>query len=339
MDRGSFIRKIFNDACNENPQINFNVCFNTFLQAYAYCGCYFTEPDQIYNCANVELQINAGSGKQFGPAPSSTILSSALLNGPIAPPSATLSDIPQSVPSDVPVFSPRQSSSLIAASTAFITSTLVVTSCDDDVLDCPATTFLSTSAVVSSTWACESDGCIVPPSSLPPAPEPTSEWVCPIGSCDIPSLPPTPVAETSPYLVASTGIPISDVTATTTPATTSASTGVPSNSDTIHTPASAVTASPTGTPGSDVASNSIAGGQQSTSTILSTIPVTRTTTITSCPATVMPCPSGYSSESIYTTNTMNTIFSCDGGCEGSGPTKLGECVVRKRTRILTKREL
>ncbi|KAL8914846.1 MAG: hypothetical protein Q9171_000682 [Xanthocarpia ochracea] len=297
------------------------------LQAYAYCGCYFVEPDQIFNCANVELQINGGSGKMFGPAPSSTILSSALLNGPIAPSSATLSNIPTSVPTNVPLFSPRQSSSLVAASTAFITSTTVVTSCTSDgVTNCPATTIVSSAAVVSSTWTCGPEGCIIPPSSLPPiikiATDTPLSMECPPGSCDIPS-----------YISIPTDYMAPDETPLPTAAITSSSPGdgIPASAGTL------ATAIPT-TPPVVVASPS--SNSQSTTTSLSTVAITRTSTITICPSTVTACPLGaYSSEVTYTTSTVNTILSCNGGCEGMGPSKMGECVVREKVKVLTRREL
>lgn len=72
-----------------------------------------------------------------------------------------LSDIPPSVPSDVPVFSPGQNNSLVPISTTFIASTFVVTLCTEEVWNCPTTTYFSLLAVVSSTLACESEGCTV----------------------------------------------------------------------------------------------------------------------------------------------------------------------------------
>lgn len=68
-----------------------------------------------------------------------------------------------------------------------------------------------------------------------------------------------------------------------------------------------------------VASTPGSGCKQSTTTVLSTVLVTRTSTITSCPAIVTPCFAGYLTESIYTTSTLRTIFSC----KGSRPIKLG----------------
>ncbi|KAL8701746.1 MAG: hypothetical protein Q9201_004749 [Fulgogasparrea decipioides] len=287
---------VFTDACNENPQNDFNECFNSLItyaqdsalstcaryytiyndclvannysetactdsrvgyvycsnytvQAYAYCGCWFALPDQLYNCANVELQINGG--KQFAPAPTASIVSSAILQGPLAPPSATLSNIPQGVPSDVPVFSPRQSSTLVPT-TVLSTSTIVTTSCGSDAVSCPAVTYSSTFPVPSSYWACGPGGCVVPPSSLAP---------------------PAPVA----------------------------------------------------TPVSAVAS----GSKQSTSTTVTSVPVTRTITTTG--------PGGSVGVGIYTTAAASTLLSCDGGCS-EGPSKVGECVVRKRTRVLGSHE-
>ncbi|KAL8916217.1 MAG: hypothetical protein Q9172_006397, partial [Xanthocarpia lactea] len=305
---------VFRDACNENPQNSLTVCFNTLvryaqisatdtcsryytlynnclvlndysetvcadaragyvycsnytLQAYAYCGCYFVEPDQIFNCANVELQINGGSGKMFGPAPSSTILSSALLNGPIAPSSATLSNIPTSVPTNVPLFSPRQSSSLVAASTAFITSTTVVTSCTSDgVTNCPATTIVSSAAVVSSTWTCGPEGCIIPPSSLPPiikiATDTPLAMECPPGSCDIPSY----ISIPTDYMVAPDETPLPTAAAAITSSSPGGGGGIPVSAGTLPT-----TAIPTITPSSM---------SQKTTTSLSTVAITRTSTIT-----------------------------------------------------------
>lgn len=79
-----------------------------------------------------------------------------------------------------------------------------------------------------------------------------------------------------------------------------------------------------------------------TSTILTTVPVTRTSTITSCPAAAAtPCSSaghGYSSESVYTTTTVRTVLSCDGGCD-AGPSRVGECVVRTRAKVERRGEL
>ncbi|KAL8775679.1 MAG: hypothetical protein Q9209_000175 [Squamulea sp. 1 TL-2023] len=317
------------------------------IQAYAYCGCYFVEPEQIYNCANVELQINGGAGKQFGPAPSSTILSSALLNGPIAPPSATLSSIPLSIPSDVPVFSPRQTSSLVPASTAFITSTLVVTSCSDGTNNCPATTILTSSAVVTSTWACGYSGCVIPPSSLPPVIELASDMPlsteCPPGACDIPSYISAPTEYTAPDetpeptgpSTSASSNTLSANTASTPPsaagdsnsAPTPAATGVPVSGSV---PVSASVSSPISASG--------AATTQSTTTILSTVLVTRTSTITSCPPTITACPADYSTEVPYTTSTVTTVLSCHGGCM-DGPVKVGECVVRTRVRVSTKGEL
>ncbi|KAL8982415.1 MAG: hypothetical protein Q9177_005280, partial [Variospora cf. flavescens] len=206
---------VFTDACNENPQNNFNDCFNSLvlyaqdsalstcgrfyalynnclvnnnysettcadartgyvycsnytIQAYAYCGCYFALPTQLYNCANVELEVR--NRDYFAPAPTSTLLTSAILTGPVAPSSATLSSIPQSVAATAPpapVFSPRQSSTLLI-STAFITSTVITTSCSSGVSSCAATTYSSAFVSESSVWTCGSAGCVIPPSSLPP---------------------------------------------------------------------------------------------------------------------------------------------------------------------------
>ncbi|KAL8970410.1 MAG: hypothetical protein Q9197_003826 [Variospora fuerteventurae] len=240
---------------------------------YAYCGCYFALPTQLYNCANVELEVR--NRDYFAPAPTSTLLTSAILTGPVAPSSATLSSIPQSVAATAPpapVFSPRQSSTLLI-STAFITSTVITTSCSSGVSSCAATTYSSAFVSESSVWTCGSAGCVIPPSSLPP--------------------------------VTVTGTPMAPVV---TPSSTSPA---------VATPAT--------TP-----------KQQSTSTILSTVPVTRTSTITSCPAALTPCPSAYSSESVYTTTTVSTVLSCDGGCD-AGPSREGECVLRTRAKIFSKR--
>ncbi|KAL9021318.1 MAG: hypothetical protein Q9185_001428 [Variospora sp. 1 TL-2023] len=140
----------------------------TLPLAYAYCGCYFALPTQLYNCANVELEVR--NRDYFAPAPTSTLLTSAILTGPVAPSSATLSNIPQSVAASAPpapVFSPRQSSTLLI-STAFITSTVITTSCSSGVSSCAATTYSSALVSESSVWTCGSAGCVIPPSSLPP---------------------------------------------------------------------------------------------------------------------------------------------------------------------------
>ncbi|KAL9633647.1 MAG: hypothetical protein Q9204_003308 [Flavoplaca sp. TL-2023a] len=352
----------YSETACADARIGYVYCSNYTLQAYAYCGCYFAEPDQIFNCANVELQINAVRDRDFDPAPSSTILSSALLNGPIAPSSATLSEIPMSVPTNVPVFSPRQSSSLVAASTTFITSTLVVTSCTDGAFNCPATTILSSSAVVSSTLACASGDCIVPPSSLPPQTgttgfdEPLST-ACPPGACDIPSYISDPTEYTLPDETPSpTGLPEPS-----SPVTTLSSTNIPiavsggtTSSSTSTTPPISVISPSSFTAGVPVSVNTTPSSQtpsslggvlllssatgQSTTTLVSTVPVTRTSTITSCPAAVTSCPAEFSSEVAYTTSTVQTVLSCNGGCD-TGPTTLGECVVRTRVKVLTKGEL
>ncbi|KAL8905591.1 MAG: hypothetical protein Q9207_002541 [Kuettlingeria erythrocarpa] len=279
---------IFTDACNENPQNNFNHCFNTLVQyaqasasatcarfytlynsclvsnnyaesacaddragyvycanyttqAYAYCGCYFALPDQLYDCANIELQIRGGA--DFDPAPTSTLLTSAILTGPIAPSSATLLDIPQSLPSAnaPPGFSPRQSSTLLTT-TSSVTSTIVTTSCESRGLSCAATTYSSTFASESSYVA------LVPPSS---------------------SLPATTGAATASYAM-----------------TTSTATSGPA----------------TFTNPSNTSSTSDAGLQQSTFTHVTTVPVPMTLTITSCPASTTSCSAGYSSESVFTTS-------------------------------------
>ncbi|KAL8777511.1 MAG: hypothetical protein Q9213_007828, partial [Squamulea squamosa] len=239
---------VFRDACNENPQNNYNVCFNSFIQAYAYCGCYFVEPEQIYNCANVELQINGGAGKQFGPAPSSTILSAALLNGPIAPPSATLSSIPLNVPSDVPVFSPRQ-------------------------------TILSSSAVVSSTWACGYSGCVIPPSSLPPVIDTVSDVAlsteCPPGACDIPSYISAPTEYTAPDETpepTGTTTMTSESSNTLSADTASTPTSVPATGVPISDSSSISSSTASTTSGEAVAA--AVTTTQSTTTILSTVRVT-----------------------------------------------------------------
>ncbi|KAI4089684.1 MAG: hypothetical protein LQ344_005255 [Seirophora lacunosa] len=303
---------VFTTACNENPQNNFNDCFNRLVlyaqdtalstcgrfyalynnclinnnysesacvddragyvycsnytvQAYAYCGCYFALPTQLYNCANVELEVH--NRNDFAPVPTSTLLTSAILTGPIAPPSATLNNVLQTISASVPptaVFSPRQSSTLLT-STARLTSTVVVTSCSSGVSSCPATTYSSAFTSETSFWTCPSAGCVIPPSSLPPVP-----------------------------------------VITRTPTTTAA----------VH--------------------------DDKTSTILTTVPVTRTSTITSCPAAAAtPCSSaghGYSSESVYTTTTVRTVLSCDGGCD-AGPSRVGECVVRTRAKVESRGEL
>ncbi|KAI4155100.1 MAG: hypothetical protein L6R39_001304 [Caloplaca ligustica] len=335
---------VFTDACNENPQNSFTDCFNTLYvfqlavrqllmrpsvlyaqdsatetcahfytlyndclvsnhysetacadsragyvycsnyttQAYAYCGCYFALPEQLYNCATVELQV--GGRQNFDPAPTSTLLTSAILTGPIAPSSATLSSIPQSAGSSnaAPVFSPRQSSTLLTT-TAFVTSTIVTTWCGGSNSECATTTHLSTFASESSTLA------LVAPSS-------------------------------SPAIATGTPIALSTAASATTPRVCGSAgcSGSPS--------------SPTPT------AASMEGHQQSTSTLITTVLVTRTSTVTSCPATITPCQSGYSSEVVYTTSTVSTILSCEGGCD-AGPSKVGECVVRKRVKAVEGREL
>ncbi|KAI4136977.1 MAG: hypothetical protein LQ341_005343 [Variospora aurantia] len=332
---------VFTDACNENPQNNFNDCFNSLvlyaqdsalstcgrfyalynnclvnnnysetacadartgyvycsnytIQAYAYCGCYFALPTQLYNCANVELEVR--NRDYFAPAPTSTLLTSAILTGPVAPSSATLSSIPQSVAATAPpapVFSPRQSSTLLI-STAFITSTVITTSCSSGVSSCAATTYSSAFVSESSVWTCGSAGCVIPPSSLPP--------------------------------VTVTGTPIATVV---TPSSTSLAVATTATTPKVR----------VGCESHRVPIRGCANGmrqQQSTSTILTTVPVTRTSTITSCPAALTPCPSAYSSESVYTTTTVRTVLSCDGGCD-AGPSREGECVLRTRAKIFSKR--
>lgn len=55
-------------------------------------------------------------------------------------------------------------------------------------------------------------------------------------------------------------------------------------------------------------------GTQSTSTIISTITTLGATTLTSCPASLTPCPLPYFLVSSYTSSYVSTLYSCSGGC-------------------------
>ena len=76
---------------------------------------------------------------------------------------------------------------------------------------------------------------------------------------------------------------------------------------------------------------------QVTSTGISTIIVTKTSTITSCAPTLTSCPASLPATSTYTETETRTILSCEGGCTGPAPAGAKDvCVrrLRKRTIVL-----
>lgn len=74
-------------------------------------------------------------------------------------------------------------------------------------------------------------------------------------------------------------------------------------------------------------------GGQITSTSISTVVITRTSTLTSCAPTVTDCPANLPATSTYTESTTKTVLLCDGGCTGPAPAAKDACV-RRRTVVL-----
>lgn len=162
-------------------------------------------------------------------------------------------------------------SSTDARSTTFVTSTIVTSSCGSSDTNCPATTLVTSSPVVLSSWPYEGPYTTSSAVSVP--------WFTPV------SVPSSPI-----------------------PSMTTVS-----------------------------ASSYSSIGQQTTYTRVITVPVTHTLTATTCPSNVAHCPStGYTSESVYTTEEVRTVLSCEGGCTRAGGAE--QCVVRKRSVLIPPKE-
>ncbi|KAL8869629.1 MAG: hypothetical protein Q9174_004129 [Haloplaca sp. 1 TL-2023] len=299
------------------------------IQAYAYCGCYFALPEQLYNCANVELELHGNSNFAPSTAQTASIVSSAILNGPIAPPSATLTDIPFSGSGGATVYSPRQSGTLVPTSVASM-ATIVTTSCNSELSDCSSVTYMSTSAVMSSYSTLAA-----------PAEAPTGSDAVSVSSAasDIPSN-----TGSAPTISTPTGTAIVDASVTSASSGNTASSAISAiTSGFLSSAGSAIGGSlglsgvPTSVVGtaaitsfSSTAATAFPGGVQSTNTLITTQPITGTTTITGADGSV--------TTSTYTSTTVSTILSCEGGCT-AGPSRLGECVIRRTTRILEHGEM
>ena len=88
-------------------------------------------------------------------------------------------------------------------------------------------------------------------------------------------------------------------------------------------------------PPTPVATSVGGGSGQITTTSLSTVVVTKTSTITSCAPTLTDCPAGLPATSTYTETQTSTILSCEGGCTGPAPAGAKDiCVARRRRRAV-----
>jgi hypothetical protein len=125
------------------PCLLANLCLS--LDVYKYCGCWYLIPADLYDCANVILEIRPNA-ITTSTIPTSTILSTALLTGPILPASASTSQIfigAASTSISVVAVEPQP------PSTVYQTSTVLVTSCGSGVTDCPVPPSLTSYPVLS----------------------------------------------------------------------------------------------------------------------------------------------------------------------------------------------
>lgn len=66
------------------------------VDIYKYCGCWYTMPTDLYDCANVILEIRP-KALDLSTIPTTILLSTALLTGPVLPASTTSSGVAISV--------------------------------------------------------------------------------------------------------------------------------------------------------------------------------------------------------------------------------------------------
>ncbi len=114
-------------------------------------------PADLYDCANVILEIRPNAFVT-STIPTSIIMSTALLTGPIVPPSAFSTEISPSAATTAVAIVPVEPQPPL---TMFETSTLLVTDCAAGVTDCPVTTRVTSFPVPV--------GSIFPPSASPPS--------------------------------------------------------------------------------------------------------------------------------------------------------------------------
>ncbi|KAM0797412.1 hypothetical protein BDR22DRAFT_824261 [Usnea florida] len=181
-----------NPAACSDSLYGYQDCSNYTMQAYAYCGCYYTVPSSLADCANEQLQsqtqdtapvVTTGVRTTIRPTDSDDVPSSASADREAAPaiPSAQLPSVPtlpttsqsQPTPSSVPdtLVTPNA-----ARNTSFGPTTII-------------TTYTTTSPATAHTT----------PTSLNPPASTITVYTCPANANDEPLPPPTP----SPSLPAS----------------------------------------------------------------------------------------------------------------------------------------
>ena len=285
------------------------------LQAYAYCGCYYALPADLYDCANIQLEVRPNTPVTStiqGGAPAS----SGLLTGAISPTAAPTYG-GQSLISFLP-HGPSSSSDVSSPGFTSASTTSYPVPCGTEGgVGCYTPSSLSNTVSSTSTSSLSFDTHELTVTT-PPRPSgiqitsTVTSVISTTGVTTITSCPASLSPCTSPY---------SSVSAYTTQYTT-----------TLYSCAGGCTPPPmpTTTP-------VLQPGGQVTTTSLSTTVVTKTSTITSCAPTMTNCPANLPATSTYTEAETKTVLSCDGGCTGPVPAGAKDvCIrrVKKRTIVL-----
>ena len=295
----------YNETSCSDTRTGYVNCANYTLQAYAYCGCYYALPDQLYTCANVQLQIRPNKPAATTSLATGTTdyVGSGFLTGPISP-----SSTGQSLLS---FFNP----------TASPTTVGIVTSTTDSQGSLVATTTFPSITHTFTPIPVVNSGTPSGTTNTPVLVADTS------GSAGLSS---TTSTATMPVIYGSGTL--SSGTMSTLPTTTMFA-NHPSSSSSSASSSSSSSSPSTGPPHPTTATYTSVG----TSTGISTI--------TSCPTTLYSCPAGYSSEETYTTKYTSTYYSCEGGCDGVAGAPTGYiataggsedrevCVKRLRKRV------
>ena len=131
------------------------------VDIYKYCGCWYSMPADLYDCANVILEIRPNP-LLTSTIPTSVLLSTALLTGPILPATATATIATAKTPISVAVVAVEP----LPLLTVYATSTVLVTDCGTRVTNCPVSTRVTSYPIISSIPSTVSPPIITP--TLPP---------------------------------------------------------------------------------------------------------------------------------------------------------------------------
>lgn len=142
--------------------------FRLSVDVYKYCGCWYSMPADLYDCANVILEIRPNA-LTTSTIPTSILLSTALLTGPILPASVTTQTLRSATSTAISIVAVEPQ----PPRTVYATSTVLVTDCGVGVTNCPVITRVTSYPVPST----PSTGSLPPITPTPDRTLPVSSFV------------------------------------------------------------------------------------------------------------------------------------------------------------------